>query len=184
MPRKLREEVAGGVHHVWARGNERQLIYRSDVDRETYLALLADDVVRHGWRCLSYCLMPNHVHLLVETPQANLGHGMQRLHGDYAHAFNKRHDRCGHLFQGRFGSVRMGSDRHVWAVVAYIALNPVKAGLCELPEAWRWSSHAAVLDGVPPHWLDVDRLLWFVNANGGEPRRAYADLVGGWMDDS
>jgi REP element-mobilizing transposase RayT len=92
--------VAGGVAHVFARGNRQQLIFLDATDRRRYLDLLGRVARRLRWRCLAYCLMDNHVHLLIETRLPNLGRGMRELHGDYAQLFNKRHDRSGHLFQG------------------------------------------------------------------------------------
>jgi putative transposase len=175
MPRPHRDEVEGGVHHVFARGNDRREIYLDDLDREVYLAMLGRVTRRQRWHCLAYCLMPNHVHLLVETPEANLGAGMQRLHGKYAQIFNERHGRCGHVFQGRYGSVLMETDEQLWHVAGYIALNPVRAGLCARPEEWPWSSHAATLDGGGPHaWLDDRRLLSHFAGLGGDARRRYA----------
>src|SRR5690242_13743227 len=106
MGRKPRENVANGVYHVFARGNSRAPIYLDDDDRRIYLWMLARVVLRQGWRCLAYCLMTNHVHLLLETPEPNLSHGMQQLHGGYALSFNARHGRIGHVFQGRYGAVR------------------------------------------------------------------------------
>jgi REP-associated tyrosine transposase len=129
------------------------------------------------WRCLAYCLMDNHVHLLIETPLANLAPGMQRLHGVYAQKHNARHGRSGHLFQGRYGSVRIRSDAQLWTAVAYIVRNPVEAGLCADPDGWPWSSHRATLAGRAPPWLHVARLLAYVEAMGGEPRRRYAELT-------
>lgn len=98
---------------MFARGNRKQAIFRDDRDRRDYLGLLALEIRRTRWRCLSYCLMGNHVHLLVETPEANLAVGMQRLQGDYARTFNQRYKTVGHLFQGRYGSVRIRSDRQL-----------------------------------------------------------------------
>jgi REP element-mobilizing transposase RayT len=92
--------MENGIFHVYARGNDRQAIYRDDGDRATYLRLLERVVRRQEWRVLAFCLMDNHVHLLVQTPHADLGRGMQRLHGHYAQTFNARHGRVGHLFQG------------------------------------------------------------------------------------
>jgi putative transposase len=177
MPRKPREEFAGAVHHAFARGNAKGDIYRDDQDRLRYLALLGHVVGRKEWRCLAYCLMDNHVHLLVETPKANLGTGIQLLHGLYAQSFNKRHRRSGHVFQGRFGGVRVGSDEQLLQVARYIARNPVEGGLCGEPDAWPWSSHATALDRRGPVWLDTTRLLDFFGAAGGDARRRYADFV-------
>jgi REP element-mobilizing transposase RayT len=178
MARPPRQDIDGAVHHVYARGNAREAIYRTDTDRKVYLAFLARVIPRQGWRCLSYCLMPNHVHLILETPQANLAAGMQRLHGAYAQVFNKRHDRVGHLFQGRYGNSLIRDDEQLLTAMAYVALNPVAAGLCGLPDEWPWSTHAAVVQDAPgPQWLDVGRLLWYLEGLGGDPRGRYADLI-------
>lgn len=164
--------------HVYARGNRKQRIYEDDVDRAGYLMLLGQVVVRQRWLCLAYCLMHNHVHLLLETPEPNLAAGMQRLHGLHAQAFNKRHRHVGHLFQGRYGAVVVRTDEQLLTVVRYIALNPVEAGLCGDAAAWAWGSHAAVANrGAEPAWLDVRRLLAYFGAGGGDPRERYAEVV-------
>jgi putative transposase len=171
-------EVAGGVHHVFARGNGKRDIFFVDLDRVLYLRLLGQVVDRQRWRCLAYCLMDNHMHLLVETPEPNLGAGMGRLQGLYAQTFNRRHGRCGHVFGGRFGSVLVRTDAQLLAVAHYIALNPVEAGLCRDAAQWRWGSHAAVVNGgMVPAWLDVQRLLGYFGAAGGDPERRYAEFV-------
>jgi REP element-mobilizing transposase RayT len=167
---------------VYARGNWKQLIYVDDRDRAVYLDLLGETVRRYAWRCLAFCLMDNHVHLMVETEEANLGSGMQRMHGRYAQAFNVRHRRTGHLFQGRFGSVRVKSDAQLLLVARYIARNPVTAGLCEDPALWPWSSHQAVLTGTFPAWLDVPRLLEYFASDGGDGLRRYGAFVGVAID--
>jgi putative transposase len=177
VARKHRIELAGGVHHVYARGNGRQLIYLDDADRASYLAMLARVLDHTKWRCLSYCLMDNHVHLLIETPQPNLAAGMQSLHGRFAQLFNARHGRSGHVFQGRYGSVLMKTQAQMWMAVAYIARNPVAAGLCAQPADWPWSSHRAVIGADAAPWLDHERLLSFYDSLGGEPARRYAESV-------
>ena len=181
MPRKPRDDVGGAVQHVYARGNAKQLIYLDDVDRSRYLSLLAQAVERYRWRCLAFCLMDNHLHLLLETPLPNLGSGMQRTHGLYAQSFNRRHDRSGHLFQGRFGSVAVRSDAQFLMTVRYIARNPVEAGLCHDAAEWPWSSHGALLTSACPAWLDSARLLGHLGADGGDPLRRYEHLVG-WTE--
>jgi putative transposase len=179
VPRKPRIEVEGGVHHVFARGNDRRDIFVDDADRRLYLATLGGVIRWKGWRCLAYCLMPNHIHLLLETPRANLGAGMQYLHGSYANEFNQRHGRSGHVFQGRYGAVRITTDEQLWHVAAYIALNPVAAGLCERPEQWPWSSHGSTVAGRShPRWLDVARLLSYFEGLSGDARERYAEITG------
>jgi REP element-mobilizing transposase RayT len=173
MPRKPREELAGAIHHVYARGNDRRRIFLDNVDRHVYLRMLGETVGRTRWCCLSYCLMHNHVHLLIETPEANLGRGMQRLHGVYAQSFNARHGRSGHVFQGRYGAVRMTDDAQLWTTARYIARNPVSAGLVRTGHDWPWSSHVAVLQGTAPDWLDALRLLSYFGGVGGRPLDRY-----------
>jgi putative transposase len=177
MARPLRQEVPGGVFHVYARGNDKRDIYVDDLDRQIYLALLARVVVRQRWNCLAYCLMPNHVHLLVETVEANLAEGMRHVHGPFAQGFNVRHRRVGHLFQGRYGAVRVTDDPQLWTTVGYIATNPAAAGLVVMPEDWAWSSHRATLGAPRPPWLAVDRLLGLLGGRGGEPLERYRELV-------
>lgn len=110
-------------------------------------------VVEWRWDCLSYCLMTNHIHLLVRTSEPNLGHGMQQLHSPYAQGFNLRYGRVGHLFQDRFGSSRVRSGNKLWQTADYIAQNPVRASLCATPEEWRWSSTGAAACGRRPPWM-------------------------------
>ena len=101
MARPLRLEFPGALYHLTARGNARQDIFLDAMDREAFLAILGREIAQHGWNCYAYCLMDNHYHLLIETPEANLVQGMQRLNSMYAQRFNRRHQRVGHLFQGR-----------------------------------------------------------------------------------
>lgn len=155
----------------------RQPIFLDDLDRQRYLMTLARVTARMGWRCLSYCLMGNHMHLLVETPQPNLGRGMQLLHGSYAQSFNRRHEASGHVFGGRFKSTSVTTDPQLWVTVAYVVRNPVAAGLCRAPELWRWSSHTAVCNGIYPLWLDVPRLLSYFGQTGGDPLQRYREFV-------
>lgn len=176
VPRKPRQEEAGAINHVVARGNNRHRTYVDDTDRQRYLALLAEVVRRQGWNCLAFCLMPNHMHLLVETPYPNLGEGLHALQGRYARAFNERHDRVGHVFQGRYRPTRVVSERQLHATVGYIALNPVSAGMCATPEEWPWSSHWAISTGDVPSWLGVSRLFELLDY-GGDPATVYAEAV-------
>jgi REP element-mobilizing transposase RayT len=177
MARKPRIELAGAIHHAWARGNDQRVIFRDDRDRRTYLGLLGTVVGWKRWRCLAYCLMDNHVHLLVETPRPNLGSGVQSIHGRYGRTFNDRHGCSGHLFQGRFGSTLIRSDPQLWHTAAYVVRNPVEAGRCRHPGDWRWSSFTATITGTGPAWLDVDRLLRRIRPAGGDPVRRFEELV-------
>jgi putative transposase len=173
----MRSELAGGIHHVWSRGAVKQTIFVNDDDRQRYLARLAKVVHYMPWHCLAYCLMGNHMHLLIETPSPNLGRGMQRLHGPYAQAFNRRHEGSGHVFGARFDSKLMANDLQLWVTAAYLALNPVRAGLCNSPEAWPWSSHTQLAAGRSPAWLASGRLISYFGSMGGDPRVRYLEYV-------
>jgi REP element-mobilizing transposase RayT len=176
MPRKPRENVEGGIYHVYARGNAGDPVYRDDSDRLAYLGRLGAVVGHRQWRCLAYCLMTNHLHLLLVTPTANLSAGMQDLQGNYAQAVNARHGRGGHVFQGRYGAVRMLSDGQICSAAAYIARNPVDAGLVADPVEWPWSSFRSVANGAMPRWLDAGRLLRFFGTEQGAAARMYEVL--------
>ena len=166
------------MHHVYARGNNRRPIFLDDSDRHCYLADLAYVVERQRWYLLAYCLMDNHVHLVVETPRANLAPGMQWLHGNYAQDFNERHGWTGHLFQGRYGSRLITSDERLWGVLAYVMWNRLEAGLCDDPAEYSWSSHPAMLGRrAAPRWLARARVLDHLAGMGDDPLAAYVRLT-------
>jgi putative transposase len=167
MARPLRELVAGGVYHVVARGNGGSRIFRDDLDHAEYLKLLREATGRFAWNLLAYCLMGNHLHLLVETPEPNLPAGMQWLHGKYGRYFNDRHDVFGHLFQGRYKAVRQTTDEQLWHVLRYVAFNPVQAALCDRPGDYRWSSYGTTLMSKAGP-VAVHRLSWFLGARDDE----------------
>lgn len=141
VPRAPRLQVAGATYHVTARGNADAFVFLNDVDRQIFLTNLTAVVLSRGWSCRAYCLMTTHYHLLITTKEADLARGMQRMNGRYAQWFNARHSRSGHVFQGRYHSVLIESQGHLLEVYRYIALNPVRAGLCERPEEWLWGSY-------------------------------------------
>ena len=145
MPRKPRTDVPGGIHHATSRGAAQLAIYRDDHDRLAFLGGLARVSTDHGWRCLAYCLMDNHYHVLVRTPRPTLRVGMQQLNGRYAQGFNARHRRSGHVFDGRYTSVSVEHDSHLRELIRYISLNPVRAGACLAPGEWFWSSYPALV---------------------------------------
>ena len=160
-----------------ARGNRGQAIFHDDRDRGRLMMLLAGVIGRTGWKCLAYCLMGNHYHLLLQTPRPNLGDGMRRLNGRYAQEFNRRHKLGGHLFQGRYHSVPATRDEQVLEAVRYITLNPVRAGLCATAEEWPWSSHAALVRSSPPGLVAVDDTLSFFSPYGGDGSSRYRRFV-------
>lgn len=141
MARPLRIEFEGALYHVTSRGNEQKPIFLEDRDRSSFLSLLAGVSNRFNWLCHAYCLMENHYHLIIETPDGNLSPGMRQLNGVFTQLFNKRHQRVGHLFQGRYRAVLVERESYLLQVCRYVVLNPVRADLVRSPEAWPWSSY-------------------------------------------
>ena len=128
-----------GIYHVTNRGTDHCEIFVDDIDRKTFLTLLGSVVARYDWTCHAYCLMTNHYHLIVETAQQELSLGMRVVNGRYAQLFNRRHDRDGHLFKGRYSVFVIERDPHFEASCRYVLENPVRAGLCESASDWRRS---------------------------------------------
>lgn len=166
MARKLRVEYSGAVYHVMNRGDRREAIFLDDEDRQRFLTTLGEACVKTGWQVHALCLMGNHFHLIIETPQPNLVAGMKWLLGTYTSRFNRRHKLSGHLFSGRYKALIVdGSGTGYFkAVCDYVHLNPVRAKLLtpEQPlSKYRWSSWPEYLQspGRRPAWLRVDRLL-------------------------
>ena len=178
MTRIHRIDYPNAIHHVTQRGNDRQLPFETPDDYRVFLETLAECVARYRWQVLSYCLMPTHLHLLLQTPDANLSLGMRRLKGSYARRFNTAHDRSGHVFKGRFESRLIEDEEHLHAALAYIAFNPVQAGLSATPQDWIWSSHAE-LAGVrrPSRLIAQAEVLNRFATRPATARTRYARMV-------
>ena len=158
VARPLRVEVAGGLYHVIVRGNERRNVFRDDADRSRYLTRLAFYREKFSFRVLAYCLMDNHVHLAIETGKIPLPRIMAGLQSSYTQYFNRRHERSGHLFQGRYKAFLVEKDRYALALLRYIHENPVKARVAEKAEDFGWSSDRAYRRG--PMVSGVNKLEW------------------------
>ncbi|MHB8060865.1 MAG: transposase [Gaiellaceae bacterium] len=183
MSRPLRIELAGGLYHVTSRGNERKAIFLDATDRLSFLDLVALVCERYRWRCLTWCLMDNHYHLVLQTIRPTLSRGMRQLNGAHAQRFNRRYGRIGHLFQGRFKASLIEGDPHLLEVIRYTLLNPVRAGAIEDPSSWPWSSYPATVGTVStPSFLARDIVLGLFAAETAEaiPRfeRFLADGAG------
>mgnify|MGYP000468063423 FL=1 len=160
MARPLRIEFSGALYHVTSRGDGREDIFIDDSDRQIFLAVLQQVYERFNWQCYSYCLMSNHYHLLINTPEGNLSQGMRQLNGVYTQRFNRSHNRVGHVFQGRYKAILVQKDSYLLELSRYIVLNPVRAGMVRFAKDWPWSSYrsTAGISTCPP-WLHADWLL-------------------------
>jgi putative transposase len=179
VPRPCRAALQDGPVHITSRGNRRQHIFLTECDRRFFLALLDRVSNRSRWRVYGYTLLDNHYHLLVETSLTELSLGMQRLNGTYAQTFNTVHGLDGHLFQGRFYAGRVEADGHLLELTRYIALNPVRAGLCRKPSEWLWGSYTALLGNQPAErFLDVEAVLGLFSPHEPRARRILSRFVG------
>jgi putative transposase len=170
MARLPRVVVVDVPHHVTQRGNARQVILSSDSDRTTYLALLQQYAELHGLSLLGYCLMSNHVHLIVVPHSSEaLAQALKHAHGRYAAYWNACQFSSGHVWQGRFYSCPL-EEAHLWAALRYVELNPVRAGMVEVAEEWKWSSAAAHCGTAVPHaMLEMERWRkWWTVGDWGE----------------
>jgi putative transposase len=160
MARALRTDFPGALHHVTSRGNERRPIFFDDRDRLMFLSFLGQAVLRFGWSLSAYVLMTNHFHLVVQTSEANLSRGMHWLNTAYVVWFNRRHQRSGHLYQGRFKAFLIEKETYFMEVLRYVVLNPVRAGMVERPDDYPWSSYRATAGlETAPDWLDLANAL-------------------------
>ena len=179
VPRIPRSQQLGdGLAHIIARGNRRQQIYFVERDYRRYLEFLGEALGRYGVRCYAYCLMPNHVHLLLDGSQEAISQVLWRANGRYAQWFNRTYGSTGHLFQGRFYSEAIESEQHLLELARYIVNNPVRAGLVEAAADWPWSSMRAALAIVrPPRFLTTRWLLNHFGQNDDLARTRLAAFV-------
>jgi putative transposase len=186
MARQLRIQYAGAVYHVMNRGDRGEAVFKDERDYELFLETLAQACGKAGWQVHAYCLMSNHFHLVVETPQPTLVDGMKWLLGTYTGRFNRRHQQFGHLFSGRYKALVVdgSGDGYLKTVCDYVHLNPVRAKLIapdQKLEAFGWSSypHYLAKPGQRPGWLRVDRLLgeWRIFQDRPAGRRRFGALM-------
>jgi putative transposase len=168
MARPLRMLFPGAFYHVMSRGNAKGLIFIDDSDREKFLEILAATVTRFRLVCYAFCLMPNHYHLVLMTPEPNLSAAIKHLNGVYSQWWNQRHQRCGHVFQGRFKAQLIQRERYLVVACRYVVLNPVRGGLASHPGEWRWSSYraSAHLD-PPPTFFDASLIDVLLTGHSG-----------------
>jgi len=158
MARPLRIDYPGAIHHVFFRGNRKENIFEDKKDRIQFLEFLLNAKRRYGVKVHSYCLMNNHVHLLIEGGSVQIGNFMRLLLTNYVQYFNRRWNHVGYLLQDRYKSILVDKDSYLLTLVKYIHLNPVREGLCKLPEKYIWSSHIEYL-GLREPVVDTEFVL-------------------------
>ena len=162
MPRQARLDAPGALHHIICRGLERREIFRDDQDREDFVTRMGTVFLATSTRCFAWALMPNHIHLLLQTGNTSLSTVMQRLLTGYGVGFNRRHDRHGHLFQNRYKSILCQQESYLLELVRYIHLNPLRAGIAPTLkdlEEYRFSGHSRLVGLRKDGWQDTDAIL-------------------------
>lgn len=160
MARPIRIEFAGALYHITSRGDRQEDIYLDDIDRKSFLTILSQVYERFNWLVHAYCLMDNHYHLLIETPDGNLSKGMRQLNGVYTQTSNKHHNKVGHVFQGRYKAILVQKESYLLELARYIVLNPVRARMVHTAREWPWSSYRDTAGyRKAPDWLTTDWIL-------------------------
>ena len=178
MARPLRLEFSGALYHVTSRGNCLNAIYSTESDREDFMRIFGEVCRRFHWLCYAYCLMDNHYHLFIETPEGNLSKGMRQLNGVYTQRFNRTHAQVGHVFQGRYKAILVDKAPLLLEVARYIVLNPVRVGEVASAEEWSWSSYLATAGKTGrPSWLATEPVLATLGAEPGQEIERYTQFV-------
>ncbi|HHS82653.1 MAG TPA: transposase [Devosia sp.] len=160
MARPLRIEFPGALYHITSRGDRREAIYNDAHDRRLFMGIVGETCERYNWSVHAWCLMTNHYHLLVETPDANLSRGMRHLNGVYTQCFNRKHGQVGHVFQGRYKAILVEKEAYLLELSRYVVLNPVRAKMVASAGDWPWSSYLDTVGFRPhPEWFDREWLL-------------------------
>jgi putative transposase len=178
MARPIRIEFAGATYHITTRGMEDAPVFLDDVDRAQFLAVLGEVVARFGWICHAYCLLHNHYHLLIETPEGNLARGMRQLNGVYTQRFNRRHNSGGNLFQGRYKAVVLERERYLLDMCRDVVVNPLRVKTVKNLLRYPWSSYRATAGMVvAPPWLHTSWVLSQFGRSSKVAQRKYAEFV-------
>jgi putative transposase len=178
MSRRARIRVPDGVYHVTTHGDGNTMIFDGPPEKRHLLDLLADTVEDLDWAMYAWCIMGNHYHFLLKTPDDDLSKGMHRINTSYSEWYNKSRGRHGHVFRDRFFSILITQDSHLLEASRYVVLNPLRAGLVTTPQEWPWSSYSTTVLGTPSRVLLRDReLIGMFGREGVESRDLYREFV-------
>jgi len=186
VPRQSRELSKSKIYHIMIRGNEKKDIFLDDEDREKFISTLYDKNNENKWFLYAFCLMDNHVHLLINEGEENISRIMKRISTSYVYYFNKKYTRIGHLLQDRYRSEAIENDRYLLAAVRYIHNNPVKAGMVEEPSQYEWSSYNLYLDkdGCNNRGIERNTVLEMFSVNEDKAIRLFIEYSDQATDDS
>ncbi len=183
MTRPLRIEFPGAFYHVTSRGNKRQNIFTNHEDRNTFVNVLARTIKTYNWKCYAFCLMDNHYHILLQTPNGDLSTGMRDLNGIYTQLFNKKHHTTGHIFEGRYRAFVIEQGEYFCEVLRYTVLNPLRANMVKRPDDWPWSSYSATAYGRKMYpFVDQKFVLRLFSRTDGLARERYRAFVQDGVD--
>ena len=183
MARPLRIQYPGAFYHITSRGNEQRTVFRNDTDRKKFLFYLQSAHERYGALIHCFCLLPNHYHLLLETPRGNLSQVLHYINGAYTTYFNIKRKRFGHLFQGRFKSILVEKEAYAQELSRYIHLNPLRAGLTQFLNLYPWSSYVSYV-GIEkrPSWLETRMILGYFSLDKNVAQKMYREFVEGAIE--
>ncbi len=186
MARTLRIQIPGLIRHVMSRGNGRMGIFLDDTDYRQFVFLLGEAVEQFDVCCWNYCLMPNHYHATLQPSRPNLSEAIRRLNSTYALWWNRRHQRVGHVFQGRHKAQIVNREEYLMTLSRYVVMNPVRAGLVTRPEDWPWSSYRATvgLESAPAFLSTSSTLRLFGEAAETELQERFSSAVAAATDDA
>ena len=178
MARPLRIEYPNAWYHVMNRGRRAEHIFVEEIDYKSFVELLMESVELWNFRIAAYCLMPNHYHLVVQTPDANLSRCMRHINGIYTQRFNRSHRCDGQLFRGRYKSIVVDADNYLLQLVRYIHRNPIRSGIVERMDSYKWSSHRGYLSrGKKWDWLHRGFVLSMLSKDTKQQQRLYKEFM-------
>lgn len=175
MPRKLRIQDEGMIHHVITRGNSQTDVFKTDNDRRKYLNLILRYKARYFFKVYAYCLMDNHIHLLIEEGKFSLSKIMQGIQQSYTQYYNKKYGETGHVFEQRYKSIPCSSEAYLERLIAYIHMNPIEAGIAKRVDEYLWSGHNEIAKKTNNPIIDRRQLYFLIG--GEEGKQSYLEIV-------